>query len=43
MSPEIESRQNQSLDRPFGHADPGDMFAWAGERLALCAISALLS
>jgi dihydrofolate reductase len=22
--------QNQSLDRPFGHADPGAMFAWAG-------------
>lgn len=21
---------NQSLDRPFGHANPGDMFAWAG-------------
>ena len=21
---------DQSLDRPFGHADPGDMFAWAG-------------
>jgi len=21
---------NQSLDRPFGDADPGDMFAWAG-------------
>lgn len=20
----------QSLDRPFGHADPGRMFAWAG-------------
>lgn len=22
--------ENQSLERPFGHADPGDMFAWAG-------------
>jgi dihydrofolate reductase len=22
--------RNQSLDRPFGHADPGDLFAWAG-------------
>lgn len=22
--------ENQTLDRPFGHADPGDMFAWAG-------------
>lgn len=21
---------NQSLERPFGHADPGAMFAWAG-------------
>ncbi|MHC5260148.1 dihydrofolate reductase family protein [Streptomyces sp. UC4497] len=22
--------QGQSLERPFGHADPGSMFAWAG-------------
>ncbi|WP_317447767.1 dihydrofolate reductase family protein [Streptomyces collinus] len=22
--------ENQSLERPFGHADPGEMFAWAG-------------
>ena len=22
--------ENQSFERPFGHADPGDMFAWAG-------------
>ncbi len=22
--------EGQSLDRPFGHADPGTMFAWAG-------------
>jgi hypothetical protein len=22
--------EHQSIDRPFGHADPGDMFAWAG-------------
>jgi dihydrofolate reductase len=22
--------ENQSLERPFGHADPGDMFTWAG-------------
>lgn len=22
--------ENQSLERPFGDADPGDMFAWAG-------------
>ncbi|OON75591.1 dihydrofolate reductase family protein [Streptomyces tsukubensis] len=22
--------ENQTLERPFGHADPGDMFAWAG-------------
>ena len=22
--------ENQSLERPFGHADPGAMFAWAG-------------
>jgi hypothetical protein len=22
--------ENQSLERPFGHADPGTMFAWAG-------------
>src|ERR1700754_1103259 len=22
--------EDQSLERPFGHADPGDMFAWAG-------------
>ena len=22
--------QGQSLERPFGHADPGDFFAWAG-------------
>ncbi|TFV60538.1 deaminase [Mycobacterium sp. PS03-16] len=22
--------ENQSLDRPFGHADPQQMFAWAG-------------
>jgi hypothetical protein len=20
----------QSIERPFSHADPGDMFAWAG-------------
>lgn len=22
--------ENQSLERPFGDADPGDMFAWEG-------------
>ena len=22
--------ENQSFERPFGHADPGEMFAWAG-------------
>jgi dihydrofolate reductase len=22
--------EDQSLERPFGHADPGDMFSWAG-------------
>jgi dihydrofolate reductase len=22
--------EGQSLERPFGHADPGEMFAWAG-------------
>ncbi|SDN22355.1 RibD C-terminal domain-containing protein [Allokutzneria albata] len=22
--------ENQSLERPFGHADPGEMFSWAG-------------
>ena len=22
--------EHQSIERPFGHADPGDMFAWAG-------------
>ena len=22
--------EDQSLERPFGHADPGDLFAWAG-------------
>jgi len=22
--------ENQSLERPFGHANPGEMFAWAG-------------
>ena len=22
--------EDQSHDQPFGHADPGDMFAWAG-------------
>jgi dihydrofolate reductase len=22
--------QGQSLERPFGHADPGELFAWAG-------------
>ncbi|MGW2015462.1 dihydrofolate reductase family protein [Streptomyces sp. NPDC001927] len=22
--------ENQSLERPFGHADPGTMFSWAG-------------
>jgi dihydrofolate reductase len=22
--------ENQTFERPFGHADPGDMFAWAG-------------
>ncbi len=22
--------EGQSLDRPFGHADPGEMFSWAG-------------
>src|SRR3712207_5956635 len=22
--------EGQSLERPFGHADPGDLFAWAG-------------
>ena len=22
--------ENQSFERPFGHADPGDMFAWSG-------------
>ena len=22
--------EGQSLERPFGHADPGDMFSWAG-------------
>ena len=22
--------EHQSLDRPFGHANPGELFAWAG-------------
>ncbi|MFJ8012512.1 dihydrofolate reductase family protein [Streptomyces sp. NPDC096339] len=22
--------ENQTLERPFGHADPGEMFSWAG-------------
>ena len=25
--------ENQSLERPFGHANPGEMFAWAGAKV----------
>ncbi|MDQ0784970.1 dihydrofolate reductase family protein [Streptomyces sp. B3I8] len=27
----IAAGQDQSLERPFGHVDPGKLFAWAGE------------
>ena len=26
----FDAGEDQTLERPFSHADPGDMFAWAG-------------